>query len=109
MVLSRERTHPGLGIIEPCLPIKRCTMLRKTIGATFLLLLMTGVVSAQMPQPGVHLKDEKRSRTKEQQDYDKAIDRDYQSTIKKIPDQKKSDPWGDIRPAPPAAAAKNKQ
>jgi hypothetical protein len=78
-------------------------MLRKAIGATLLLLLMAEVVSAQMPQPGVHLKDEKRPRTKEQQGYDKAVDRDYQSTIKKIPEQKKPDPWGNIRPSFPEA------
>ena len=84
-------------------------MLHKAIGATLLLLLMSGVVSAQMPQPGVHLKDDKPSRTKEQKEYDKALDRAYQSAIKKIPEaEKKSDPWGNIRPTP-SAAAKNKQ
>jgi uncharacterized protein YecT (DUF1311 family) len=85
------------------------TMLHKAIVATSILLLMMGAVSAQMPQPGVHLKDDKPSRTKEQKEYDKELDRAYQSTIKKIPEQKKSDPWGDIRPASPTAAAKNKQ
>jgi hypothetical protein len=55
------------------------------------------------------LKDDKPSRTKEQKEYDKALDRAYQSSIKDIPEpKKKSDPWGDIRPSPPAAA-KNKQ
>jgi hypothetical protein len=84
-------------------------MLHKAIVATFVLLLMTEAVSAQTPQPGVHLKDDKPSRTKEQMEYDKALDRAYQSTIKKIPEaEKKSDPWGDIRPTP-SAAAKNKQ
>ena len=59
--------------------------------------------------PGVHLKDDKPSRTKEQKEYDKALDRAYQSAIKKIPEaEKKSDPWGNIRPTP-SAAAKNKQ
>jgi uncharacterized protein YecT (DUF1311 family) len=84
-------------------------MLHKAIVATSILLLMTGALSAQMPQPGVHLKDDKPSRTKEQKEYDKELDRAYQSTIKKIPEaEKKSDPWGNIRPTPPAAA-KNKQ
>jgi hypothetical protein len=84
-------------------------MLRKIIHATLIVFLTTGVVSAQMPKPGVHLKDDKPSRTKEQKEYDKALDRAYQSTIKKIPDaEKKSDPWGNIRPTP-SAAAKNKQ
>jgi uncharacterized protein YecT (DUF1311 family) len=84
-------------------------MLHKAIVATFVLLLMAEAVSAQMPQPGVHLKDDKPSRTKEQKEYDKALDRAYQSTIKKIPEaEKKSDPWGDIR-STPSAPAKNKQ
>jgi len=62
-----------------------------------------------MPKPGVTLKNDKSSRTKQQKEYDKALDQTYQSTFKDIPDQKKKlDPWGDIRPAPPAAA-KNKQ
>ena len=63
-----------------------------------------------MPMPGVHLNEDpgKRSRSKEQQEYDKALDRAYQSATKKIPEQNKPDPWGDIRPAP-SAATKNKQ
>jgi hypothetical protein len=89
-------------------------MLRKTIGATFILLLMTQVISAQQDsgsnpfRPGLHLKDDKPSRTKEQKEYDKAIDREYQSKLKEIPDAGKRDPWDNIRPTPPAAA-KNKQ
>jgi uncharacterized protein YecT (DUF1311 family) len=86
-------------------------VLHKAIVATFILLLMTGAVSAQMPQPGVHLNEDTgtRPRTKEQKEYDKTLDRAYQSTIKKLPEaEKKSDPWGNIRPTPPAAA-KNKQ
>jgi hypothetical protein len=86
-------------------------MLHKILHATVIvLLMMTGTVYAQMPTPGLHLKDETPSRTKEQREYDKALDRAYQSSIKKIPDaEKKSvDPWGNIRPSPPVAA-KNKQ
>jgi hypothetical protein len=84
-------------------------MLRKIIQATLIVFLTTGTASAQMPTPGMHLKDDKPSRTKEQKEYDKALDRAYQSTIKKIPEaEKKSDPWGNVRPTP-SAAAKNKQ
>jgi hypothetical protein len=57
----------------------------------------------------VHLNEDrgKRPRTKEQQEYDKALDRAYQDATKKIPwAKKKSDPWGDIRSSP--ASAKNK-
>jgi hypothetical protein len=82
-------------------------MLRKIIHATLIVLLMTEAVSAQMPKPGVTLKNDTPSRTKEQQEYDKAVDREYQSTIKKVPEQKKLDPWAGIRTGPPAA--KNKQ
>jgi hypothetical protein len=85
------------------------TMLYKAIVATSVLLLMTGAVSSQMPNPTLHLNGEKPSRIKEQKEYDKEIDRAYQSATKKIPEQKKSDPWGDIRLTPPTAAAKNKQ
>ena len=89
-------------------------MQRKAIGATFILLLMTQVTSAQENsgsapfRPGVHLKNDAPSRTKEQKEYDKFIDREYQSELKKIPDAGKKDPWANIRPTPPAAA-KNKQ
>ena len=86
-------------------------MSRKTIIATFILLLMAGTASAQMPPVGAHVNEDtgKRSRTKEQREYDKTLDRTYQSTIEKIPDaEKKSDPWSGIRPTPPSAA-KNKQ
>jgi hypothetical protein len=79
----------------------------KAIAASFIVLLMTGTVSAQMPKPGVTLKNDKPSRTKEQKEYDKAVDRAYRSTLKDIPEQKKPDPWGDIRSTAPAAA-KNK-
>jgi uncharacterized protein YecT (DUF1311 family) len=87
-------------------------MPRKAIVATFILLLMTATASAQMPPVGAHINEDtgKSPRTKEQREYDKALDRTYQSTIKKIPDaERKSDPWGNIRPTQPAAAVKNKQ
>ena len=70
-------------------------MLRKAIGATFMLLLMTQVISAQQDsgsnpfRPGLHLKDDKPSRTKEQKEYDKAIDGEYQLKLKEIPDAAK--------------------
>ena len=70
-------------------------MLRKIIHATLIVLLVTEAASAQMPKPGVTLKNDKPSRTKEQKEYDKAVDREYQSKLKEIPDQKnKSDPMG---------------
>jgi hypothetical protein len=85
-------------------------MLHKTIRTALILLLMTEAVSAQTPTPGVHVNEDqgKRPRTKEQQEYDRALDRAYQSATKKIPERNKPDPWGDIRPAS-SAASKNKQ
>jgi len=89
-------------------------MRHKAIGATFILLLMTQVICAQENsgstpfRPGLNIKNDVPSRTKEQKEYDKAIDREYQSKLKELPDAAKRDPWGNIRPTPPAAA-KNKQ
>ena len=89
-------------------------MLRKAIGATFILLLMTQVIPAQENsgsapfRPSLHLKNDGPSRTKEQKEYDKAIDSEYQSKLKEIPNAAKRDPWANIRPTPPAAT-KNKQ
>jgi uncharacterized protein YecT (DUF1311 family) len=86
-------------------------MLRITICATLMMFLTMGTVSAQMPQPGMHLNEDygNRPRTKEQKQYDRDLDRAYQDAKKKIPDaQKKSDPWGDIRSTSPGSA-KNKQ
>ena len=50
------------------------------------------------------------ARTQLEKKNDRDIDSAYQSSFKRIPDakQKKSDPWGDARSAPPAAG-KNKQ
>jgi hypothetical protein len=50
-------------------------MLHKAVATILILLLMTGAVSAQMPQPSVHFEDKNPSRTKEQREYDKAVDR----------------------------------
>jgi hypothetical protein len=89
-------------------------MLRKTIHATLIVILMMGAASAQGVtnlDPSGFLKG-REDRTDRGKKNPRAIDRDYQSAIKKIPDaeKKKSDPWGDVRPAAaPPAAAKNKQ
>jgi hypothetical protein len=64
-------------------------MPRKIIYATLIALLMTEAVYAQMSKPGVTLKNDKPSRTKELKEYDKALDQTYQSTLKDIPDQKR--------------------
>ena len=84
-------------------------MLRKTIYAMPIVILMPGAASAQTDKQGMPGYSN-AVRTDQEKKNDRAIDRSYQSTIKILPDaeKKKSDPWADVRPAPPAAA-KNKQ
>jgi hypothetical protein len=85
-------------------------MLRKTIYATLIVILMVGVTSAQQGPHRQGLPGYSNDRSDEEKKTDEDINRAYQSTIKGRPDaEKKSDPWGDIRPAPPPAATKNKQ
>jgi hypothetical protein len=84
-------------------------MLRITIYATLIVILTMGAASAQTDKQG--LPGYTNSvRTDQEKKNDREIDHAYQSTIKTLGDteKKKSDPWGDVRPAPPAAA-KNKQ
>ena len=90
-------------------------MLHKIIGTTVMLLLMTGLSSAQDAtpavsggRPGLHLKDSTPSASKQQKQYDKELDSAYRSTLKDIPEKKNADPWGDVRTAP-SSAGKNKQ
>ena len=84
-------------------------MLRKTIHATLIVILMMGAASAQTDKQGVP--GYTTLRTDLEKKNDREIDRAYQSTVKTLSDKekKRADPWGDVRPAPPAAAAKNKQ
>jgi len=84
-------------------------MLRIVIYATVILILMLGVASAQTDKQGVPGYTNS-VRTDLEKKNDREIDRAYQSTIKGRSDaeKKKSDPWADVRQAPPAAA-KNKQ
>lgn len=80
-------------------------MLRKTICTMPFVFLMMGAASAQTDITAIQGGQNSFRAGQEK----KAIDREYRSAIKKIPNQKKSDPWGDIRTTPPPAAAKNKQ
>ena len=84
-------------------------MLRKAIRATLIVILMMGAASAQTDKRGVPGYTDPL-RTDLEKKNDREIDRAYQSTVKTLSDteKKKSDPWGDNRPTPPAAA-KNKQ
>lgn len=83
--------------------------MRKTIYAVVIAILTMNAAFAQ-----ADLKDiqggENSMRDAQEKKNDRAIDRDYQSTMKRVPDKEKkiSDPWSDVRQTPPAAA-KNKQ
>jgi hypothetical protein len=83
-------------------------MLRITICATLIIILMMRAASAQNDLQDIQ-GGENSWRTKQEKKNDRAIDRAYQSTIKRLPDaeKKKSDPWADVRPSPPAAAKNN--
>jgi hypothetical protein len=84
-------------------------MLRITIYATLIVILTMGAASAQNDLRDIQ-GGENSLRTEQEKKNDRDVDRAYKSTIKRLPDaeKKKSDPWADVRPAPPAAA-KNKQ
>jgi hypothetical protein len=91
------------------LVVMRCSaMLRKTIYSMPIIILTIGAASAQTDMQ--ELQDMKGGqtsfRTQLEKKNDRDIDRAYQSSFKRIPDakQKNSDPWGDARSAPPAAA-----
>ena len=86
-------------------------MLRITILATLIVILTMGAASAQANKgvPGQPGYTNSLRTDAEKKKNDREIDRAYQSTIKRLPDENKnSDPWADVRPGPPAAA-KNKQ
>jgi len=53
--------------------------------------------------------EQKRALTPEEQERQKQLDAAYKAATSKIPDQKRADPWGDVRPAPSASASKKKQ
>ena len=93
-------------------------MLRKTIHATLIVILMTGAASAQSDAGGFltggnSLRDrnlEKKSDTAIDRAYhSKQIDNDYKAATSKIPDQKPNDPWASVRPTPTVPAPKKKQ
>ena len=84
-------------------------MPRKTICTTLIVILMTGAAFAQRSTMGVPGYTNS-SRTDQEKKNDKDLERAYQSTNKGTSEaQKNSDPWGDVRAAPPAAAPKKKQ
>ncbi len=84
-------------------------MLRKTIYTALIVILTIGTAFAQTDKPMGLPGYSNAVRTDLEKKNDKEIDRAYQSTVKGThAEKKKSDPWGDVRPDP-SAAAKNKR
>jgi len=83
--------------------------MRKTIYAIVIAILTMDAAFAQADLKDIQGGENSMRDTQEKKN-DRAIDRDYQSTMKRVPDKEKknSDPWSDVRQTPPAAA-KNKQ
>jgi hypothetical protein len=72
--------------------------------------LLAANASAQMPTPGISLQGEQKRRLMpEEQEQQKKLDDDYRAATNKIPNQRASDPWADVRPTPTAPAPKKKQ
>ena len=89
--------------------LRKTTMLRKTMGAMLIATLMVGTAAAQRNTPGVSGYTNS-VRSNQDKKNDRELDRAYQSTVNGRPDVKKSDPWSDVRPTPPATPpAKTKQ
>lgn len=69
----------------------------RIFAGTVLLVLLAGPAFAQ-DSMGINLWNDK-PQTSEQKEKNQAIDNEYKSTIKNLPDRKKSgtDPWGTVR------------
>ena len=85
----------------------------KTLRIAALIALMVAPIGLTTPVRaqgiGTNLIPEMPSKTPDEIERDKALERDYKEGLKKIPDAKaSSDPWGNVRsadtPAKPAAA-----
>jgi hypothetical protein len=84
--------------------------MRETVTGALIVILTMGVAFAQNDLRDVQ-GGENSLRNEQEKKNDRDIDRAYQSAVGRLPDKEKkqSDPWGDVRPAPQAAAAKHKQ
>jgi hypothetical protein len=76
-------------------------MLRKFVGATIVIAVLTGAAAAQVPMPSISLggDKEKRKLTPDEQAAQDARDKAYKAELNKIPEKKGVDPWGNIRDA----------
>jgi len=68
----------------------------RTVVAALAFGLVAGPALAQLP--AINMLDQGKPKTQDEIDRGHAIDDAYKSTLKKVPDQKKSnDPWADVR------------
>jgi hypothetical protein len=80
-------------------------MLRRLVTAAAILVGLTAVATAQLPMPGISLgHDDKPKLTPEQLEQQRARDNAYAAAMKKIPEKKQADPWGNIRDTAPSAS-----
>ena len=70
--------------------------------------LLVGPASAQSLGMGIPLNQDD-GKTPEQIEKQKQIESDYKATIKKLPDAKATDPWGNMRSADTTSQAKPTQ
>jgi hypothetical protein len=83
----------------------------KVLRAAALLGLLIGPAAAHAQSPNINLIPELKSKTPEEIERDKQLDKAYKDSLRKIPDAKApNDPWGAVRTEAPAAhtAAKPK-
>lgn len=66
-----------------------------------------GVTGATAQTPSMNLMPEMKSQTPEEKERDAAADKAYRESLRKIPDQAATDPWGNVRSADQARAAKS--
>jgi hypothetical protein len=82
-------------------------MLRKLIQAAAMIVLLPGVASAQSILNS--WPPDKPAVTEEERERQRLIEKNYKSTIDKIPEKKPVDPWGNIRPNPAPSSATKQQ
>ena len=83
-------------------------MLRRLLPAAALLVLSTAAAFAQLPMPGMTLRDQPKELTPQERAKQKAIDDAYKAATRKIPDKKTTaDPWGSVRPGPSSGSGRS--
>jgi hypothetical protein len=74
----------------------------RILAAASVIVLLTGPAYAQAPS--LNLIPETVSKTPEQKEAEEARDKAYRESLKKIPDAKAADPWGNVRSDTPKAS-----